>query len=222
MIPLLVAAIIGVSGCRPVPTDALADVTRRGELRWGGDEEGGGPYIFRSEDGSNRLTGFEIDLFHHLGTSLNLKSIFKQAQWSSLLNELGTGNVDCVCNGIELTAERLHTAIATIPYFVFELHCFARSDDDRLTGWVDLRQAKPGGGRWSVGVLEGTSADTVMATKFADHVAVKRYAGTTEAFRDVENKLIDATVTDTPAAPVVTALFFLFFHDLGFNDVIRG
>ncbi len=200
VIPLLAAEIFAMAGCRPPTTDPLADVIRRGELRWGGDEEGGGPYIFRSDDATNRLTGFETDLFDHLGTSLNVKSIFKQAQWTSLLNELGTGNVDCVCNGIELTPERLRTAIATIPYFVYELHCFARTEDALINDWADLHKAKPGGGRWIVGVLEGTSADSVMANKFADHVDVRRYSGTTEAFRAVENKLIDATVTDTPAA----------------------
>ena len=96
---LLIGLLICLPGCQAAPADALAEVTRRGELRWGGDEEGGGPYIYRSEDGSNRLIGFEIDLFQHLATTLNAQSTFKQAQWSSLLNELSTGNVDCVCNG---------------------------------------------------------------------------------------------------------------------------
>lgn len=200
MIPLLFAVVFLIPGCKTDPVDGLGEITRRGELRWGGDEEGGGPYIFRAENGSNRLTGFEIDLFDHIGKSLNVTSTFKQAQWTSLLSELRTGNVDCVCNGLELTTERLFEAIATIPYFVYELHCFAGIDNNAITDWTQFHQPKPGGGRWIVGVLDGTAADTVMSKKFADHVRVKQYTGTVEAFRDVENKLIDATVTDTPAA----------------------
>jgi polar amino acid transport system substrate-binding protein len=198
----LLIGLFGLPGCRPAPPDALAEVTRRGELQWGGDEEGGAPYIYRDKNDASRLTGFEIDLFEHLATSLNVKSTFKQAQWSSLLNELATANVDCVCNGMELTTERLYNAIATIPYYVYELHCFARPDDVVLNDWNDLRRAKPDGGRWTVGVLEGTAADTVMSTKFFDTVEVKRYSGTGEAFKAVEKKMIDATVTDTPAAAV--------------------
>lgn len=187
-------------GCRQVHLNALTEVAKRGVLRWTGDEEGGGPYIFRADGGGARLTGFEIDLMQHVAEALGVRSEFKQAQWSSLLNELMTGSVDCACNGIELTTERLHTAIATIPYYIFELHCFARTDDQALSGWDDLRRPKPGGGRWTVGVLEGTAADSVVSTRFFDYVEVRRYSGTTEAFRDVENRLIDATVTDTPAA----------------------
>ncbi len=169
-------------------------------LCWGGDEEGGGPYIFRSENRADQIVGFEIDLMEYLAGRLGVKSTFKQGQWSSLLNELNTGNVDCVVNGYELTPERLRSCIATIPYFIYELFCFAQADDGTLQNWDSLHRPKPGGGKWTVGVLEATAADQVMSDKFSDHVTVRRYSGTTEAFRDVQKKLIDATVTDTPAA----------------------
>lgn len=187
--------------------DALADVRRRGELRWGGDEEGGAPYIFRAEDGSNRMTGFEIDLMDDLARRLGVRSSLRQASWKNLLNELQIKGVDAVVNGYELTGPRLQTAIATIPYFVYELHLLGRADDTRVSGWDELRRPKPGGGKWIVGVLEGTSADHAMTTKFADYVEVRRYEGTTEGFRDVANRNIDFTVTDTPAAVVYGAKF---------------
>jgi len=201
---LLLLLILAASLCA---RDTLADVRRRGELRWAGDEEGGAPYIFRAEDGSSRLIGFEIDLMDYLGGRLPARPVFKQAAWKNLLNELQIKSVDVAVNGIELTSARLRGAIATVPYFVYELHLLGRADETRIAGWDDLRRPRPGGGRWSVGVLEGTSADHVLTEKFADHVEVRRYEGTTEAFRDVENHNIDFTVTDTPAAVVYGAKF---------------
>ncbi|MFL5330861.1 MAG: ABC transporter substrate-binding protein/permease [Gemmataceae bacterium] len=183
--------------------DTLSDIKQRGELRWGGDEEGGAPYIYRDESHDNRITGFEVELMEHIARRLGVKSVFKQGDWKNLLNELNQArSFDVACNGIELTPGRLRTSIATIPYFVYELHIFARADDNRAMNWDDLHHPKPDGGSWTVGVLEGTSAAEVMASKFSEHVTARSYGGTTEGFRDVVNHNIDFTVTDTPAATV--------------------
>ena len=32
-----------------------------------------------------------------------------------------------------------------------------------IRGWADLKQPRPGGGRWTVGVLAGSAADTFAA-----------------------------------------------------------
>ena len=40
--------------------DSLDDIQKRGTLRWGGDDQGGGPYIYEGKD--NKVTGFEFDL----------------------------------------------------------------------------------------------------------------------------------------------------------------
>ena len=197
LLALVLLTPIGLAG------DTLSDIKQRGELRWGGDEEGGAPYIYRDESHDNRLTGFEVDLMEHIAKRLGVKAVFKQGDWKNLLNELNQArSFDIACNGIELTPGRLRTSIATIPYFVYELHLFARADDNRAKNWDDLRRPKPGGGSWTVGVLEGTSAAEVMASKFSEHVTVRSYGGTTEGFRDVVNHNIDFTVTDSPAAAV--------------------
>jgi polar amino acid transport system substrate-binding protein len=197
---LFLALAATVPSCRTAGTDPLADVRRRGELRWGGDEEGGGPYIYRDPNDANRLIGFEIDLMAHLGRGLGVQSAFVQTQWDELLKLLRAGGCDVVVNGYELTPERLQVAIATIPYYVYELHLFARQDDARLSSWDDVRRPRPDGGKWRVGVLTSTAADNYLTQEFPDTVAVVRYNGTTDAFRDVESRNLDATLTDTPAA----------------------
>jgi polar amino acid transport system substrate-binding protein len=171
-------------------------------LRWGGDEEGGAPYIYRAEDGSGRLLGFEVELIDTLAAAIGRPAQFQQCQWDELLKLLAAGGIDVVVNGYELTPERLTTCIATIPYFLYELHLFARADGSRLARWQDLESARPGGGRWRIGVLTATVADEYLTRTFPAHVEVVRYDGTVQPFRDVETGTLDATLTDTPSAGV--------------------
>jgi polar amino acid transport system substrate-binding protein len=193
------AALAALALPAAVRADTLDDVQKRGELRWGGDEEGGAPYIVRTQK-EGEPGGFEGELMAQLAARLGVRPKFAQCQWDNLLQLVNTGGCDVVVNGYELTADRLRDQIATIPYFIYELQLFARRDDGRLAGWEAVGRPKPDGGKWLVGVLDGTAAEKYLATKFADSVEVKGYKGTTEAFRDVVNGQIDATLTDTPAA----------------------
>lgn len=199
VLPFLLLALL-LPSCRSGQTDALTEVRQRGALRWGGDEEGGGPYIFRPDDNLKVLTGFEIDLMAQLAGRLGVESDFRSSNWPELLNTLNTGTIDVVVNGYELTPARLQGYIATVPYFIYELHLFARRDDDRVKDWPDIRGPRPGGGKWRVGVLKNTEADAYLTRDLSDTVDVRRYEGTTDAFRDVESRTLDATLTDTPAA----------------------
>lgn len=121
--------------------DALTAVQARGELRWGGDEEGGGPYIYRADDNAQVVTGFEFDLMDQLARGLGVRSRFESSNWPELLKTLHTGTVDVVVNGYELTPERLRDQIASIPYYAYELHLFARSDDATISDWGSLKRA---------------------------------------------------------------------------------
>lgn len=199
-IALALAVTFAFCGCQRNSTDTLATIHRRGELRWGGDEEGGGPYIYRPNEDASKLTGFEFDLMRHIAKGLGVRSEFKSSNWPELLKTLSTRSIDVVVNGYELTPERLREYDASIPYYVYELHLFARTDDSSLNEWADLRKLRPSGGRWRIGVLKNTSADIYVTKTFPDSVDVRRYEGTTDAFRDVETKTLDGTVTDTPPA----------------------
>ncbi|MBX7103422.1 MAG: ABC transporter substrate-binding protein/permease [Gemmataceae bacterium] len=197
---ILLGSFLLLAGCGRPQGDALAAVLARGELRWGGDEEGGGPYIYRADDNAQIVTGFEFDLMSQLASGLGVRSRFESSNWPELLKTLHTGTVDVVVNGYELTPERLRDQIASIPYYAYELHLFARNDDSTISDWNSLKGPRTRGGSWRVGVLKNTAADSYMTRAFAGTVEVRRYEGTTDAFRDVENGALDATVTDTPPA----------------------
>jgi His/Glu/Gln/Arg/opine family amino acid ABC transporter permease subunit len=197
---LLLVILIVIPACARHSSDTLTEIQRRGSLRWGGDEEGGGPYIYRPEDNPQVLIGFEIDLMARLAQRLAVRSEFHSSNWPELLNTLQTGSIDLVVNGYELSPNRLRSHLATIPYYVYELHLFARADDVRLADWLSVRRPRPDGGLWRIGVLKNTLADDYLTRESAQSVDVRRYEGTTDAFRDVESRTLDATLTDTPAA----------------------
>lgn len=193
------ACLIFLTSCRgKEPT--LDAIHRRGEIKWGADEEGGAPYVYRSPVNQKQLIGFEVELMAQLAEGLGVRSEFQQGQWQNLLKALDARDVDVVVNGYELTRERLRTASASIPYYIYELVLFAHRDDQQLTDWEQLKHLRADGGKWRIGVLEATAADNYLGENYPNTVEVVRLNGTTDAFRDVQARTIDATLTDTPAA----------------------
>lgn len=178
----------------PARADALDDIRARGTLRWGADQEGGGPYVYPDPANPGRLIGFEVDLMAALAERLGVRAEFKQCEWDNLPDLLRTGGIDLICNGYELTAPRVRSMRPTIPYFVNELQLIARRDDPSIRSWDDLRR-----GRRRVGVL-GPAAQAYVVGRLDPGSETRLYKGATEAMLDVQNRNIDATAQDFIAA----------------------
>ncbi|HQR31655.1 MAG TPA: transporter substrate-binding domain-containing protein, partial [Blastocatellia bacterium] len=84
----------------------LAFPVRAQDLRWGGDAEGGAPYLLPDPKNPRRIIGFEIDLMDALGKQLKRKSVFVQNQWDGLIPGLQRGSYELAVNGIEITDDR--------------------------------------------------------------------------------------------------------------------
>ncbi|MFO0974273.1 MAG: ABC transporter permease subunit [Phycisphaerae bacterium] len=180
--------------------DALNDLRERGTLVWGGDAEGGGPYIFTDPHDAERLTGFEVDLATVLADALGVRAKFFQADWNTLPEFLASGRIDIILNGYEWTPGRAARMAATRPYYIYELQLLTRADDARIRALADLRVAPPAGGRWSVSVLGGTSAANYLRDRFGETVALAEYNGNTDAMAQVRAGVHDATLADLPVA----------------------
>ncbi|MBM4376807.1 MAG: ABC transporter permease subunit [Deltaproteobacteria bacterium] len=183
----------------PARADGLADIRRRGELAWCGDQEGGGPYVFPRDDDPSRVTGFEVDLAAHLAGYLKVVPRFVQGPWDKLGGLVDTKKCDVILNGYELTPERAEAFEATIPYYVYGLQLLVRKGGP-LEGWDDLgRRDRP---RAKIGVLTGSAAETRMKEFCGtpERCEVISYDGSTDALREVETGKLDATLQDTPIA----------------------
>ena len=174
-------------------------VRAEGRLVYGCDMEGGGPYAYIDPEDTDRLIGFEVEFMDALADRLGVEAKLSQGQWDQLLNVLDAGNVDIVVNGYELTPNRARDYRASRPYYRFELQLMA-AEGSAIESWDDLKRPKPGGGRWRVGVLGGSNAETFANDEHPGTVEVRSYTGVTEAMMQVLSGQLDATLQDLPAA----------------------
>lgn len=181
-----------------VRADTLGEIHSRGGLVWGGDQEGGGPYVYPREDDPSAVTGFEVELAERLAEALGVRSRFFQGQWNEMPELLRTQKIDVILNGYEWMPARLETMEATLPYFVYGLQLLARRSDATLEAAADLE--KRDAPRRKVGVLTGSAAESYARSHFAPRVQLIPYDGNTDSMREVETGKIDATLEDTPIA----------------------
>lgn len=167
-------------------------------LRWGGDQEGGGPYIYPLDDNPEKVVGFEVDLAEALARRMSTRARFVQSDWDLLLQVLDLGNIDLAINGYEYSAVRAARYRASIPYYIYELGLCAPRKKSSISSWESLREVKPGGEKKRVGVLEGSAADRYVSDKYGGACQVVRYKGSTETLWLVQQGQLDATVQDLP------------------------
>jgi len=210
-LPLILAAALAIS--HPAHADQLAEVRQRGTLRWGGDQEGGGPYVYPRSDDPNRVTGFEVEIATRIAERLAVKAEFTQGDWDKLPDMLRTGKVDVIINGYELTPERLDLMDATMPYYLYRLQLLGRKGDRRHSTWDSFKAVAdraPG----KIGVLTGSAAETYMRRFCNDDAGASRsvcgvigYDGNTDTMREVETAKLDGALVDTPIAAFYASRF---------------
>jgi polar amino acid transport system substrate-binding protein len=207
---LVAAWLTALIGLTPAiaAADTLDDVKKRGELIFGGDAEGGGPFVFPRQDDPTQMQGFEIELANLLAAKLGVKARFSQGQWGKLPDLLQRGDIDVVLNGYEWTPTLGQRYAASIPYYVYELQMLVRKNDDRFKQLKDL--GTPGlDGKTRIAVLGGSAAERYLQHSFGDAVEIISYEGTTDAMRGVEQALdgVDATLQDLPIVTYYEARF---------------
>jgi polar amino acid transport system substrate-binding protein len=196
---IVLIAILGTVAQSTANGDGLERIRHAGRMLYGSDMEGGGPYAYPDPRSPREVTGFEVELMGLLAKELGVTPEFSQGQWDKLLQVLDAGRIDLVCNGYEWTETRARDYLATRPYYVYQLQLLARRGST-IRSWADLKQSKPGGGAWTVGVLVASAADTFADEQGGPHVKVVRFDGATDAMMAVQNGQYDVTLQDVPAA----------------------
>ena len=173
----------------PAP-DTLAAVRAKGELRWGGDSQGGAPYVFQDPMDPNHLIGFEVDLAEALAKKLGARARPVQGQWDSLLDLLTRGDFDVVINGIEIAEEKKRVCELSRPYFAASEKLTVRRGDSAAP-----RSLEAVAGR-KVGTLPGSLAERILKRAGAE---VKTYdGGQNDIFEDLKIGRTDAVLLDDP------------------------
>ncbi len=160
-------------------------------IRWGGDAEGGAPYLLPDPSNPQRLTGFEVDLMAALGQRLGRDPVFVQNQWDGLIPGLLRGSYDLVVNGLEITDDRRQRVDFSIPYYACGEQLSVRVGESRIAGLPDLR------GR-IVGTLKFTEAQRILER--LGGVDLRTYENQNNAYDDLAIGRLDAVLMDWPIA----------------------
>jgi len=168
-------------------TSALERIQQSGELRWGGDRQGGEPFVYEDPAHPDELRGFEVDLAAALARELGVKARFVQNDWSTLVPSLERGTFDIALNGLEVTPARAGRIAFSRPYFLFAERLVTRAEDQvRLHDLASLRGQR-------VGTLASSQAWEMLLAAGAAPVP---YEGVDEPFIDLENGRTAAVLLD--------------------------
>src|SRR5215210_5095099 len=88
-------------------------------LRWGGDSEGGAPFVEADPNDPAVVHGFDVEVAEEIAKGLGRKPQFVQVQFSSIDQSVQRGDFDIGMSGVEDTPPRRAALAASIPYFEF-------------------------------------------------------------------------------------------------------
>ena len=130
---LLAAALI--AGCNTSGKEAA-----KAPLRWGGDAEGGAPFVEADPGDPSRVRGFDVEIAEMIGRGLGREPRFVQVAWASIEQSAERGDFDIGLSGVE-DRPALHERYAvTLPYFEFrEVLAVRPADRERFRTLADLR-----------------------------------------------------------------------------------
>ena len=189
--PWAVLALIFRASLLTSKADALADIHKRGVLRWGADAEGGAPYVFHEPAAPDKLTGFEADLAEALAARLGLRAEMTQEYWDMLVPALKQSSFDIILNGLERTIENSSRVDLTRPYLVYQQQLVTLASKTNVHSLKDLAGA-------SVGVLSGSVSLKVLQEH--PEITARIYQGNAETFRDLKVGRLAAVIVDSPVA----------------------
>jgi ABC-type amino acid transport substrate-binding protein len=75
---------------------------------------------FEYVTGGQRI-GFEVDLMNEIAARLSLLSVFVDTEWETILQQMQSGQYDCIVGGITITPERQRLLAWSTPYMTTTL-----------------------------------------------------------------------------------------------------
>jgi His/Glu/Gln/Arg/opine family amino acid ABC transporter permease subunit len=108
-------------------------------FRWGGDAEGGAPFVEADPNDPARMRGFDVEVAEMIGRGLGREPRFVQVAWASIEASVERGDFDIGLSGVEDRAELRARHAVTIPYFEFrEVLAVRPADRARFRKLSDL------------------------------------------------------------------------------------
>jgi polar amino acid transport system substrate-binding protein len=164
---------------------------QQAELRWGGDAEGGAPFVEADPNDPTRVVGFDVEVAQLIATGLGRTPRFIQVGFTSLDPAAARGDFDIGLSGIEDSAARRARLAVTIPYYEFrEILTVREADRDRYRTLADLRGRR-------VATLGATLAYDILVAAQAEFGLIPvTYEDDVHPYSDLAIGRVDAVVLD--------------------------
>lgn len=108
-------------------------------FRWGGDAEGGAPFVEADPANPAVVRGFDVEIAGMIAQGLGREPRFIQVAWASIGQSLERGDFEIGLSGVEDRPEMRQRYALTIPYFEFqEVLAVRPADRDRYRTMADL------------------------------------------------------------------------------------
>jgi polar amino acid transport system substrate-binding protein len=164
-------------------------------LRWGGDAEGGAPFVEADPADPSHLEGFDVEIAALIARARGRTPQFVQILFTDLDQGVRRGDFDIGLSGIEDTPARRASVAASIPYYEFQEVLTVRAGDrDTFRSLDDLRGRR-------VGTLGGTIAyETLLAAEATHGIRAVSYDDDVHPYSDLLIGRLDAVLLDNVLA----------------------
>lgn len=148
------------------------------------------PMGFR-EKGTNNIIGFDIDLATEAAKRMGVEVKFQPVVWDTIIEELNSGKIDVIWNGLTITEERKEKIAFTKPY-IEDKQIIVVQNGSAIKGKSDLSGKK-------VGLQAGSSARKAVEKDEATYKSlgeIIEFTSNDEALLDLKAGRLDAVVVD--------------------------
>ena len=202
---LALLMVLSVAGCakgsmgdEQVQDDSLQKVLDKKELVIGLDENYP-PMGFVDESGE--IVGFDIDVAEVVCEKLGISLVKHPIDWDNKEEDLNSGEIDCIWNGMSATPERAQVMTLSKPYLKNTL-IFVVGKDSKVKGMSDLKGK-------TIGVQSGSSVvEALESSNIYNDISILEHNDNKELMEELDNGGIDAILIDS-----IAAYYFIFSTD---------
>ncbi|HEV8382949.1 MAG TPA: ABC transporter permease subunit [Gemmatimonadales bacterium] len=191
---MIAARTLGVTGLALCLSTTLgAQAASRRALVWGGDAEGGAPFVEADPADPSRVRGFDVEVADRIARGLGggRSARFQQVQWSDIDQSVERGDFAIGLSGVEDTPARRARHAVTLPYFEFrEVLAVRPADASGIHSLADLRGRR-------VATLGATIAyELLLGARDSTGVIPISYDDDVHPYGDLVTGRVDAVLLD--------------------------
>jgi polar amino acid transport system substrate-binding protein len=160
-------------------------------LRWGGDAEGGAPFVEAMPSDPSKVEGFDVEVAETIARRLGRKAQFVQVAYDAIDQSVQRGDFDIGMSGVEDTPALRAARAVSIPYYVFNETLTVRIGDRlAIEKFADLRGKR-------VGSMGSTVAfQHLLAAEKSFGIIAVSYDDDVHPYEDLQRGRLDAVLLD--------------------------